>query len=148
MVDFRLLWTDACKDPTPDPKGGVGVLIRAVAKHLDVEEVEWDQVGSAALFLLDLSSLGFKGMDLNVIMVTHAPRDEEERRVQMALLAQYKHAVLSVGFCFHFVLTSGQPTLPEMTPDYLDSVLVTGEDLERICQSKLPRSVLFGIIDR
>jgi hypothetical protein len=148
MHDYRTLWKNACNERIPDPTGAVGALIRALAEHLDVEEVEYDHIGGAALFLLDLSKLGFKGMDLNVVMVTHPPTGEQEQKVQLALLAQYKHAVQSVGFCFHLFLSHTPPVDASLVPDYLDAVLMAGDDVERIFTSKLPESVLFGIIRR
>lgn len=104
VADFEALWEDACGELSPDPNGAAGRLVAALADSLGVEQVECEQVGSTALFLMDLSMLGFRGMDLNVVMVGHPPQNDEERRDQAHLLEDYRIAIESVGFCLYILL--------------------------------------------
>lgn len=148
MSRFSSLWENACKEEAPNPLGAAGQLMAAIADLLDVEQVEYSQVGRVALFLCDLSPLGFKGMDLNVVMVTHPPMTEGESGSHVELLSQYKHAVESIGFCFQIVLSQDLPETTDHVPDWLESVLICGSDLERLFASRLPVAGFFDIIRR
>ncbi len=148
MADFKSLWAAACKEDSPDPNGAAGKLMAAIAELLDADQVEYGKVGNAALFLFDLSRLGFRGMDLNVVMITHPPDDEEETAEHVRLLADYKQAVKSVGFCLYIVL-SEELALPNGSlPSSLDAVLLSGDDLKRLFSSRVPNSVVFTVISR
>ncbi len=144
---FPSLWQNACRENPPNPNGAVGELMSALGDVLDVEIVEYGQVASAGLFLLELSSLGFKGMDLNVIMVTHPNTSDEEARLHAHLITEYKDAVQSIGFCFHIALCEEpQPNL--YVPSSLEAVYVCGLDLERLFNAQVPSAALFDIIRR
>jgi hypothetical protein len=76
-MTFRELWDNACNESVPDPNGAAGALIGAIAEKLDADAVEDAKIFPAAFFLWDLSHLGFKGMELNVVMVAHPPSSRE-----------------------------------------------------------------------
>jgi hypothetical protein len=148
VADFQMLWGSACGEVKPDPKGAAGRLVAALADLLDVDQVAYEQIGDAALFLMDLSVLKFKGMDLNVIMVTHPPKSDDEEREQARLLEQYKIAVESFGVFLHKLLWSGEHRLNPHIPALLDAVVIYRDDLDRLFHSGYPTSALFGIIRR
>jgi len=87
-------------------------------------------------------------MDLNVAIVSHPPRDEEEMRRQAIILADQKDALQSIGLCFQILLT---PTLPPpnpfMRPD-LQAIFLCGNDLRHLFDSDSPNFVLYEIIRR
>lgn len=145
---FHSLWQAALQERPPDPFGAAGSLVHAIGTCLGVETVEFDRVGQVALFLLDLSSLGFKGMDVNVVMISHPPGCEEEARQFADLITDYKHAVKSVGFCFHLVLQWDPPAPNPYISSYVDLIYLCGQDLERLAHSEVPASVLFATIRR
>lgn len=148
MADFSNLWHNACSELHPDPKGAAGKLVNAIADLLSVEQVEYESIEDSALFLMDLGVLGFKGMDFNVIMISHPPRNKNEEKEQARLLSDYKRAVGSVGYCLHILLSLESPEPNEFIPSSLEAVVICGKDLERMFESKFPMSVLFGIIRR
>lgn len=104
-MNFYELWTNACKEDRSDPNGAAGDLMAALADHLDVEQVQYDQIGDSAIFLLDLGSLGFRGMDINVVTVSHPPENESQAREQKSILQNYKRAARLVGFYINILLS-------------------------------------------
>ena len=54
----------------------------ALSKLLDVVQVEFEKVGTGAIFLMDLGQLGFRGMDFNVVMVSHLPSPKRRSGVK------------------------------------------------------------------
>ncbi len=145
---FTRLWNAALAEARPDPHGAAGELVRALADLLDVEQVEYGRIGEAALFLLNLSSLGFRGMDLNVAMVTRPPRDEAESREHARLIEEYKDAVKSIGFCFHLVLDQTPPGRNPFVASSTEIVTLAGDDLDRMFRSQVPSAVLFEVLRR
>ena len=81
VAQFDRLWDDAQREASPDPKVAAGALMKTFAEALGVELIAFGKTGPAALFLFDLSKLGFKGMDMNVAMVTHPAVTETENGV-------------------------------------------------------------------
>lgn len=148
MLRFPQLWTEACAEYPPHPNGAAGELMTAVSELLDVDQVEYSQEGQAALFLFDLSSLGFKGMDLNLVMIAHPPADDDEALRQAQVLSQYKYAVGAFGYCLDIVLSPDVTGKNKFIPAHVDPIFLCGADLERLFLSKAPRLVLLEIIRR
>ena len=73
---FPTQWQECCQEADPSPYGSAGKLLTALGDLLRVEQVAYEKVERTALFLLNLSTLGLKGMDLNVVMVSHPPQDD------------------------------------------------------------------------
>ena len=65
VAQFDRLWDDAQREASPDPKVAAGALMKTFAEALGVELIAFGKTGPAALFLFDLSKLGFKGMDMS-----------------------------------------------------------------------------------
>ncbi len=143
---FDNIWRDATAERPPSTQGAAGELLAAIANKLDVDQVGYADLPPSAFFLLDLSKLGFKGMDLNVVMVAHPPEDDATAQTQAGLLAQYKHAVESFGFCFVIYLGTEADTVDRSVPEWLESVLLKSADLRRMLDSPLPSSVLFEAV--
>ena len=148
MRNFADIWKAVCSEFSPDPRAAAGELAAAISDLLEVEQVEYSSIGRVALFLFDLSKLGFKGMDLNVVMITHPPEDDNEAREQAKLLSDYKYALQSVGFCFQITLSWNPPQPNPYIPSTLETVFICGEDLGRLFSSKAPPLVLFEVIRR
>jgi hypothetical protein len=146
--NFPDLWHRACKEGEPDPNGAAGELMAAFGAALDVEQIEYACISRAALFLFDLSSLGFSGLDTNVVMVSHPPRDRDEAREQATLLEDYKHAINSDGFCFHILLSANLPPPNPFLPASLGAALLCGADLTRLFASEVPNAVFFEVLRR
>ena len=146
--DFPALWKNACREESPDPNGAAGKLMKAFGDLLDVEQVEYAKIEREALFLFDLSTLGFKGLDLNVLMVHHPPKNKTEARIHTELLADYTHSVKSIGFCFQIILSNNKGKVAVKSLATAESVSIFGNDLSRLFESKLPAAVLFEIIRR
>src|SRR5262249_49271114 len=138
LHSFSDVWQNACREDHPHPAGAAGQLLAALAALLDVEQVQEQPINRAALFLCDLSSLAFSRMDLNVVMVAQPPRDADEAREQANLLAGYKQAVESVGFCFPILLSDNPPAVTPSLPSALDAVVMAGPDLARLFSSPPP----------
>ena len=145
---FFTLWHNACHEMVPDPNGAAGALMESLGKRMGTPTVTYEQIGSAALFLMDLSLLGLRGrgMDLNVVMVTHTPVDDADAREQARLISEYKDAVKSVGFCFHLLLQSDPPPRNPYISSYVEQVLLYKDDIERLFASEFPASALFAVI--
>ena len=141
-----MLWKEICSERPLDPDGAAGQLMEEIAGLLEIEMVEYAQVRETALFLLDLSKLGFKGMDLNVVILAHPARDEEEKKVHAELIRDYKHATESIGFCFYITLQMAPVEANDYIPSSLEAVNVTGADIKRLFESKAPRAGFFEII--
>ena len=148
MRSFAEIWRDATAESIIPAQGAVGELMVVLAENLEVEQIEFANIPPALFFLVDLSSLGFKGMDLNVVMVTHPPRNEIEAHKQASLLGEYRDAVKSFGFCFVIQLCFDPLTENLHIPTWLDPVFLCGRDIERLFHSKQPRAALFEIIRR
>ncbi len=148
MRHFTSLWNKACREAEPDPHGAAGELMAALGQLLDVEQVEVAQFESQACFLFDLSSLGFKGMDHNVVMVAHAPVNDQEAQRQAELLEGQKLASSAEGFCFQVLLCQQIPAANPFLPSSLEVVSLAGEELERLFASRAPHFVLFEVIRR
>ena len=146
MASFEVLWQNACAEE-PDPKGAAGHLMAALAGLLDAAQVEHEKLEAGAVFLVDLSFLGVRGMDFNVVMISHPPKTEDDESRQAGQLLEYRMVVKSDGLCFHIVLSDNPP---DVGSDALipSSVRVYGPDLQRLFASPVPASVLLGIIRR
>lgn len=142
MLSFNELWRNACEENTPQPDGAAGDLVAAFATLFDAEQVEFAQLGEAALFLCDLSKLGFAGMDLTVVMVTHPCEDLQANQALRELLRQYREAAESVGFCLHIVLSEQV----NATRLFDDVVTMCQAEMERLFASKLPAPTLFAVM--
>lgn len=147
-LKFHSIWNNATKEIPPNPTGAVGELMSMLGGVLEVDIVEYGQVESSAFFLLDLSSLGFKGMDVNVVMVTHPSANEEQSELHARLLAEYKETVKSIGFCFHISLQYDEPEHNPFVPSWLEIVCMCGRDLERLLTAQVPSAVMFEVIRR
>jgi len=145
---FSEVWERACAEAAPDPNHAAGDLMKELAELLKVEQIEYAKLPGGALFLLDLSSLGFSQMSLNVMMVSHPPANPDQERDQAELLQQYKNAVRSVGFCFQIVLDDKLPPPNPFISSSLDAVFISGADLRRLFASDVPHGVFFEIIRR
>lgn len=146
---FNDWWKDAVHENPPDPHGAAGKLVSLLGEALNVETVEYSQVESAALFLIDLSPLSsFKGLEINVVMLTHLPKDDDEARLQAEILNQYKDAAKSIGFCFYLILDYNSGFRNPFISSSLEAVYINGEDLERLVTARFPSVVLFEIISR
>jgi len=146
MAAFQDLWQKACNEAAPDPAGAAGELIAALAALLKVEQIEYAKLEGAAVFLLDLSSLGFCKMSLNVLMIAHPPSTALQARQQVELLQEYKHAVHSVGFCFLLFLAESRLPQYSEIPEFLDAVLLSGSDLRRLFASHAIEGVFFELL--
>ncbi len=148
MRALAQIWQDCCAEHPPNPAGAAGELVAELTARLDAESVEYSQVGSVALFLLDLGILGLRGMDLNVLMVRHPPADEADKIAQNNLLMEYRHAVRSVGYCF-VVSLGDTPQSSEPTSDTSAAhIHVCYRDIERIFASGSPAGAMFDIVRR
>jgi hypothetical protein len=148
MPDISSLWPKAVNESPPNPGQAAGALLRAFSELLGVELIEFAQVGGVAVFLCDLSPLGYAQMSMNVVMVTHPPRDDAEARDQAGLLLEYKNAVKSVGFCFHLLLREDFPGGRPPGVSSPDVVFMCGADLRRMFASDAPHSVFFETVRR
>lgn len=146
--DFERIWAAATQECPPQPMGAAGQLVQSIADLLDVDQVEHSSIDPAAFFLVDFSSLGFIGMDLNLLAVLHIPTDDSVAEVQYRLLADFSHMVNITGFCFFIYLTDHPlPHRPEVPPS-LRPIFLTRSDLVDLFASRLPQAVLFQIIRR
>lgn len=146
MTAFNSLWGRCCSDVQATSAEGINELIALVSAKLDVDQVAYEIIGRATLFLINLGPLGFKGLDLNVVMLVSPPRNDDERNAQVELLDQYRIAVRSIGICLLIYLANDDETVPP--PDTHDTVHLTSRELERLLASDVPSSVLFGCIKR
>ncbi len=145
---FERLWNNAKNETVPNPEGSSGALMHAFASALDADIVEYSREGEAAIFLLELGALPFKGMGLNVVLVTHAPSDDADSARIATLLADYREAVRSIGLCIHVVLQSEEPVRNPYVPSSTDIIYMAHADLERIFTSRFPTGALFNVIKR
>lgn len=142
---FNEIWTKACQESAPNPAGAAGELMEALARRIDVEQVQYEQIRNSALFLVDLSSLGFTGMDINVFMVTHPPVDDSEQEAYLQRLREYTTVLRSYGICFHILLGRRPSKHDRLHLPEWHVVRMYYEDLERLFSEQLPMSVLYGV---
>lgn len=144
---FDSLWSAAVQESSPDPMGAAGELISALANRLEVEQVQYEKIHDAALFLLDLSPLGFTGFDINVVMVTHPPRTDEHHQSYAELLTDYHQRILKIGgFCFHLVLGPESPGFDRSASAMTGVVSLFEGDVGRLFHAPHPDSVMYGLI--
>ncbi len=129
----------------PDPAGAAGELMASLARKMGVEQVQYERVGEAALFLVDLGTLGFTGMDLNVFMITLPPRDDTSREAQLQLLREYASVVRTFGLCFHIILGPTPPSRDRLHLPEWHVVRIYREDLARIFSEPLPLSAFYAL---
>jgi AAA domain len=148
MVMFEELWQRASEERPPNPNGFTGKLISGLAEALDVDQVEYAELHDAALFLLDLSPLHLKGMDLNVIMVAQVPLTDEDARLQADSLTMQRYALQREGMCFEIRFGKEPQNLNQHARADLKVISLTYSDLARLFKSRSPVFVLFEIIRR
>ena len=145
---FTELWPRVLRESPPNPEGAVGELMALLEECLDVEQIQHAIVGEAASFLFDLSSLGFSGMGYNVLIVSPPPANTEEERWQADFLLEQKHAIDSIGFCFHLYLTNTRPERNAFVGTMQEAVFLGREDLEAIFSAQVPKAAFAAMIRR
>ncbi len=152
---FQQIWADCLKHPFRDQEHSptpVHELMSELAQLLDVEIVEEAEHGHGSekdtIFLMDLSSLGFAGMDINAVLVSRPAIGEGRQRDQARLLLEYQTALKSIGLCFHIILSNDKPVENPHVGRSLGLVCVSGVELAGVFASKVPAAVLFQAIRR
>jgi hypothetical protein len=148
MWEFSNVWRKACSEDREQASKSIAELMGRLSTALDVDEVEYAHVESTLLYLIDFSRLGFKGMDLNIVMLVKPPETEDEQRAQAQLLEEYSSIVQTIGYCFVFFLSEDLPPTNPYITSVIDLVRVCGADLNRLFESHVPDSVLFEVIRR
>ncbi|MGD2091586.1 MAG: ATP-binding protein [Candidatus Aminicenantes bacterium] len=141
------LWRHSVNESPPNPQGAVGKLVNFWAKTLNSEVVSFEEKGNAALFLVDLSQLMLKGLELNLLMVVHPANNREEEREIYDMLEFYaEKAAAAHCLCFVLFLQDEAPKSKELHPEFLDVVVIDGNDIKKQFLSSKPYSVLFKLI--
>lgn len=149
---FQQIWADCLRPKHKDQDYAPSVLelMSGLAEILDVEIVQAVEQGQGddrdMLFLMDLSALGFAGMDLNAVMVSRPALGERRQRSQARLLFEYRTALQSIGLCFHIVLSDQKQPDNPFIGKALRVVRLTGVELAVIFAAKVPSVALFQVI--
>lgn len=141
------LWSYAIRERTPDPEGAVGKLIRTWANALNSEVVSFETEENIALFLLDLSQLMLKGLDVNLVMVVQTPNNLEDERAFYLFLERYaEKAALAHCLCFIIYLQDNAPDSKKYHPELMDIVVLDGNRIRKQLESSIPQFLLFDAI--
>jgi hypothetical protein len=142
------VWSAALRETPPNPKGAAGELMSRIAKRLGVEQVEYEAIDDAAVFVFDLSTLGLIDMNCNIVLVTHDPGVDADWQRYANLRSRYIQKIGFDGYSFHIILKERRDAAGEEPLDDPEIVTLYGEDIDHVFTEPRPDTALYEIVRR
>ncbi|MFN9199232.1 MAG: AAA family ATPase [Planctomycetaceae bacterium] len=143
---FDAIWRRALVESPLVPEGAIDQLMDLLAELLDVEQIQQVSHSRISSHLYDMTPLALSGMGWNVMTVAAPPQDELEARMQADFLHEQRQATDSIGLCFQIMLAPHRPEPNPFVSSVLQSVVLSRDELHRLCEAQIPRGVFAAIV--
>jgi hypothetical protein len=143
---FDAIWRRAQVESPLADGGAIDQLMELVAELLDVEQIQQVAHGRISSYLFDMTPLALSGMGWNVMTVAAPPQDELEARMQADFLHEQRQATDSIGLCFQIMLAPHRPEPNPYVSSVLQLVVLSRDELHRLCVSRVPRGTFAAIV--
>jgi len=147
LNEFRSIWNKAIEENPPLCDGASKKLVEIFTNVFDIECIEYLQGENTAFFLVDMSSLGYSRLDLNILAVVSPSTDEKKAFEDLRFEQIIREEASAEGLIFKIIIAENPELLSDL-PKRDNTIYLFKEDLERLLSSLTPQVAIFDIIHR